>query len=77
MAVFERSAGLVRNTRIRRGIVVFCWCAVAAAIATRLSVMFAQPILPGQSYRGAEGYFLDFRDTIWTPGRDLLGGGNP
>ncbi|GAA3809238.1 hypothetical protein GCM10022380_28620 [Amycolatopsis tucumanensis] len=30
-----------------------------------------------KAFRGAEGYFLDFRDTVWTPGRDLLSGENP
>jgi len=39
--------------------------------------MLSNPILPGESFRGSDRYFLDFRDTIWTPGRFLLGGGNP
>ncbi|MFJ8811681.1 hypothetical protein [Amycolatopsis thermoflava] len=77
MAVAVRLGKPAGKTTARRWIVVVLWAFVAAAIAVRLSVMFAQPIRPGESFRGAEGYFLDFRDTVWTPGRDLLSGENP
>lgn len=64
---------------MRRRIVLALWLVVAAAIALRLTVMLSSPILPGDPWRGSgtARYFLDFRDTIWTPGRYLLSGGNP
>ena len=64
---------------IRRRIVLALWFVVAAAIALRLTVMLSSPILPGDPWRGSgtARYFLDFRDTIWTPGRYFLSGGNP
>lgn len=52
------------------------WVLVAAAVAVRLAVTLAHPMLPTAS-PSADGYFLDFRDTVWTPGRYLLDGGNP
>ena len=64
---------------VRQRIVLALWLLIAAAIAVRLTVMLGRPILPGDPWRGSgtARYFLDFRDTIWTPGRYLLSGGNP
>jgi len=72
-----RIAQLLSVPTVRSRIVLALWLAVAAAVTVRLSVMLSNPILPGESFRGSDRYFLDFRDTIWTPGRFLLGGGNP
>lgn len=77
MTTLSRARHVVTRPTVRRRIVLALWIVVAAVVALRLSVMFGQPIRPGESYRGFEGYFLDFRNTIWTPGRFLLDGGNP
>lgn len=77
MTVVYRMAQLVSQPPVRNRIILALWLAVAAAVAVRVPVMLNNPVLPGESFRGAEGYFLDFRDTIWTPGRFMLGGGNP
>jgi len=69
---------LLARPRRRTVIVVALWIAVAAAVAVRLRVMLAHPLPPGVPWlEGNDRYFLDFRDTIWTPGRFLLDGGNP
>jgi hypothetical protein len=64
---------------VRQRIVLALWLVVAAAIVLRLTVMLSSPLLPGDPWRGSgtDRYFLDFRDTIWTPGRYFLSGGNP
>ena len=77
MAVAVRITEYTGRVKTRQWLVVVLWAVVAAAVAVRLFSMFAHPILPGESYRGADGYFLDFRDTVWAPGRYLLGGGDP
>ena len=77
MNTMYRTAQLLSRPTVRNWIVLALWLAVAAVVAVRVSVMLSNPILPGESFRGSDRYFLDFRDTIWTPGRFLLGGGNP
>ena len=70
---------VLARPRRRTVIVVALWIAVAAAVAIRSRVMLAHPLPPGVPWleSGTDRYFLDFRDTIWTPGRFLLEGGNP
>jgi hypothetical protein len=70
---------VLARPRRRTVIVVALWIAVAAAVAVRERVMLAHPLPPGVPWleSGNDRYFLDFRDTIWTPGRFLLEGGNP
>lgn len=77
MTTVTRIAQLLDRPKVRNRIIVALWVAVAAAVVTRLSVTLSNPIMPGEMFRGSERYFLDFRDTIWTPGRFLLDGGNP
>lgn len=53
------------------------WTLAAVAVVVRVSVMFGTAVGLTQSAQGFTGSFLDFRDTVVTPGRYLLGGGNP
>lgn len=66
-----------RRSNVRRiWIARALWLVVAAAVGVRLGVTLSQPIsVTGQPT--SAGYFLDFRDTVWWPGRYLLDGGNP
>ena len=77
MTTVYRIAQLLSRPTVRNRIVLALWLMVAAAVAVRVSVMLSNPILPGESFRGSDRYFIDLRDTIWTPGRFLLDGGNP
>jgi hypothetical protein len=70
-------AQLLTRLTVRNRIVLALWFTVVAAAVVRVSVMLSNPILPGEFWRGSSGYFLDYRDTIWTPGQFLLAGGNP
>jgi hypothetical protein len=67
------------HSRTHTAVVIALWIAVVATIITREAVMLSNPLPPGVPWRGAgiDRYFLDFRDTVWTPGRFLLEGGNP
>lgn len=54
------------------------WLTAAAVVGARLWFTFGNPIFPGESFREfPDRSFLDFRDTIWVPGRFMLDGGNP
>ena len=77
MKTARRIAQVLDRPAVRNGIVLGLWLAAAAVVAVRLSILFSNPILPGEPYRGSDGNFLDLRDTIWTPGRFMLEGGNP
>lgn len=77
MTIVHRIPQLLSSPTVRNRIVLVLWIAVAAAVAARLSLMFSNPIMPGESFRGSDRHFIDLRDTIWTPGRFMLGGGNP
>lgn len=77
----DSSAGTVRDPgrrpTVRQWIVLALWLAVAAAVTFRITGDLSDPIAPQEPFRGTERAYLDLRDTIWTPGRYLLGGGNP
>ncbi len=73
----DRIVQFLSRSTVRHQIVLALWVVVAAAAVLRVSVMLSAPILPGEHWRGSTGYFLDYRDTIWTPGQFLLAGGNP
>lgn len=77
MTTPRRIAQVLDRPAVRNRIVLGLWLVVAAVVAVRLSILFSNPILPGESFRGSDKHFLDFRDTIWTPGRFMLEGGNP
>lgn len=53
------------------------WTLAAVAVVVRVSVMFGTAVGLTEPAQGFTGSFLDFRDTVVTPGRYLLGGGNP
>ncbi|MBA3844777.1 MAG: hypothetical protein H0X39_19525, partial [Actinobacteria bacterium] len=59
-----------------RWLAVALWLLAAAAWAGFLVFQFAHPVLPGQDWR-SQGQLVDFRDTVWVPGRYLLAGGDP
>jgi hypothetical protein len=65
------------TARRRTWLVRLLWVVVAAAVCVRVGIMLADPIQPTGYADVDNGYFLDFRDTVWTPGRFLLTGGNP
>ena len=65
------------TTRRRTWLVRLLWVVVAVAVCVRVGIMLAHPIQPMGYADVDDGYFLDFRDTVWTPGRYLLAGGNP
>lgn len=77
------SALHVPQVRARPGrrtlVVIALWIVVAAAVAVRTRVMLANTLPSDVPWlqSGSDRYFLDFRDTIWNPGRFLLEGGNP
>ncbi|MGH3828885.1 MAG: hypothetical protein ACRDRS_00315 [Pseudonocardiaceae bacterium] len=78
MTTVYRIAQLLGRPQVRKLVVIALWLAAVAASAVRVWVMLRHPILPGEHYRiSGDRYFGDFRDTVWTPGRFLLRGGNP
>ena len=65
------------TARRRTWLVRLLWVLVAV-VCVRVGVMLANPIQPTEyAAIDASYYFLDLRDTVWTPGRFLLAGGNP
>jgi hypothetical protein len=77
VTTLSRLAQRISQPKVQQRIAAVLWAAVAGAIAVRLSVMLSNVLMPEEPYHGSGKYFLDFRDTIWTPGRHLLEGGNP
>lgn len=78
MAEHDRP-GLLGRATLRKRLVVALWLAVAVAATARIGTMLADPILPGDQWQQFQStrHFGDFREVVWTPGRHLLGGGNP
>jgi hypothetical protein len=52
------------------------WGLAGLALAISLYVQYVNPVLPGDPWQ-SQGQLVDFRDSVWTPGGYLLGGGNP
>jgi hypothetical protein len=52
------------------------WALALVALAISLYVQYVNPVLPGDPWQ-SQGQLVDFRDSVWTPGGYLLGGGNP
>jgi hypothetical protein len=59
-----------------RWLVVTLWSLALVAWAISLAVQYVNPVMPGDPWQ-SQGHLTDFRDSVWTPGRYLLGGGNP
>jgi hypothetical protein len=59
-----------------RLLVVGAWAVAIMAWALTLVVQYLHPVLPGDSWQ-SQGHLVDFRDTVWVPGRFLWSGGNP
>lgn len=72
-----RWVALFSRPWLRTCVVLALWLAATAAAVARVAVMVSDPNLPGEPWQTTDGHFRDFRDVIWTPGRYLLGGGNP
>lgn len=59
-----------------RPLVATLWVLAVLALAVSLVVQYVNPVLPGEPWQ-SQGQLVDFRDSVWTPGRYLLSGGNP
>lgn len=77
MSSVIQPVALLKRPRVRRAVVVLLWIAAFSATATHIAAMLSDPVLPGEDWRTASGYLLDFRDIIVGPGRFVLDGGNP
>lgn len=80
----QASLSVTSSTTVAAGILAL-WVVAIVAVAANVLVQFSSPVLPGQPwpralpFTGAAGwgYLVDFRDTVWLPGRHVFDGGNP
>lgn len=59
-----------------RALLATLWSLAVVALAVSLVVQYVNPVLPGEPWQ-SQGQLVDFRDSVWMPGRYLLSGGNP
>jgi hypothetical protein len=79
MSRLSRWTDEITRSGTRSSKVIYSFVAVLAIVTVilRLHQIFSNAILPGGDWRIPGQHLLDFRDLIYTPGRYLLGGGNP
>jgi hypothetical protein len=77
-AVDRRRRGQILRhaTDPARSTLIALWAAAVVALAISLLVQYLHPVMPGESWQ-SQGQLVDFRDSVWTPGRYLLSCGNP